>query len=194
MPARNPQRRLALTDAAIDILGASGIHELSHRAVDAAAGVPAGTASNYFRSRDELLEAVAGRVLDLHLADMEAARDAVTGTPDRAQLAAMIGASLYDAATRGRRRFLAVYELTLEATRRPALEAAMARLATASLEAMVGYHRALGLQTSELQIQMLLTLFGGALLTLVTVPPEAVTPQYAAALARSIVTGSLEEA
>jgi DNA-binding transcriptional regulator YbjK len=194
MPPRNLQRRRALTDAAIDILGTSGIHELSHRAVDAAAGVPAGTTSNYFRSRDELLEAVAGRVLELHLADMEAARDAVTGPPNRDQLAEMIGASLYDAATRGRRRFLAVYELTLEATRRPTLEEAMARLATASLEAMVRYHRALGLQTSELQIQMLLTLFGGAVLTLVTVPPEAVTPAYAGALARSIVTGALDEA
>jgi hypothetical protein len=41
---------------------------------------------------------------------------------------------------------------------------------------------------------MLLTLFGDALLTLVTVPPEAVTPEFAEALARCIVTGTLNEA
>jgi DNA-binding transcriptional regulator YbjK len=194
MPARNPQRRAALTDAAIEILGGSGIHELSHRAVDARAEVPAGTASNYFRSRDELLDAVAQRVLELHLADMELAREAVTEPMDPDRLGAMIGASLYDAATRGRQRFLAVYALTLEATRRPALEQAMGRIAAASFEATVRYHRALGLQTTERQIQMLLTLFGGALLTLVTVPPEALTPDYAEALARCIVTGALVEA
>ena len=41
---------------------------------------------------------------------------------------------------------------------------------------------------------MLLTLFGGALLTLVTVPPEAVTSEFTGALARCMVTGAHSEA
>jgi AcrR family transcriptional regulator len=54
-------RREHLLDAAITVLGERGIHALSHRAVDAQAGLPAGSASNHFRTRDALLEAVVDR-------------------------------------------------------------------------------------------------------------------------------------
>jgi AcrR family transcriptional regulator len=54
-------RRDELLDAAISVLGERGIHALTHRAVDAAAGVPAGSTSNHFRTRDALLNAVVDR-------------------------------------------------------------------------------------------------------------------------------------
>jgi DNA-binding transcriptional regulator YbjK len=54
-------RREHLLDTAITVVGEAGIHGLTHRAVDAAAGLPAGSASNLFRSRDTLLEAVTQR-------------------------------------------------------------------------------------------------------------------------------------
>lgn len=54
-------RREELLDAAITVLGERGIHALTHRAVDAAAGLPAGAASNHFRTRDALLNAVVER-------------------------------------------------------------------------------------------------------------------------------------
>lgn len=190
-PPRNLRRRQALADAAIEILGASGLHELSHRTVDERAGLPSGTTSNYFRSRDDLLDAVARRVVELHLADMAAAQAQVTGVIDRDGLAEMIGASLHDAATRHRRRFLAIYELSLEATRRPELAQVMSEIAIARLAFTVGQHRALGLGTSPGQVQALMTLFGGALLALVTGPPEAVTPEATLTLARCMVAGLL---
>lgn len=216
-PPRNLARRQALTDAAIEILGTAGIHELSHRAVDRRAGVPAGTASNYFRSRDELLAAAARRVLELHVQDMHAAEGAPDGVADGApgsasdnasgsasdldgaprepldqdRLAQMIGLSLYDSATRRRTRFLASYELTLEATRRPALAEAMAQVAAASQDATLGFHRALGLRTTPQQARAMITLFGGVLLTLVTVPAETLTPDSAVNLGRCIVAGAL---
>src|ERR1041384_7226955 len=56
-------RRQELLDAAITVLGRSGIHGLSHRAVDVAAGLPAGSASNHFRSRGALGEAVVARIV-----------------------------------------------------------------------------------------------------------------------------------
>jgi DNA-binding transcriptional regulator YbjK len=192
-PPRNVQRRHRLTDAAIEVLGTRGIHQLSHRAVDDAASLPAGTTTNYFKNRDELLEAVAHRVVDLHLAEMEAAADTVTEVVDQPGLAALIGRSLYEAATRNRTRFLAIYELSLEATRRPALLDALSRIATATLDATVGHHRTLGLRSSPEQVQALMTLFGGALFALVSAPPESVTPVGANALARCIVSGVLTE-
>jgi AcrR family transcriptional regulator len=47
-----------LLDAAIGVLGERGMRELTHRAVDAAAG----SAANYFPTREALLEAIVERV------------------------------------------------------------------------------------------------------------------------------------
>ena len=190
-PPRNLRRRRALTDSAIEILGTSGTHELSHRAVDERAGLPAGTTSNYFPTRDDLLEAAARRIVELQLAGMQAADAQVTGSAGPGQLAELIGASLYDSATQHRTRFLAIFELTLEATRRPSLAQALSQIAAATLVATVAQHRALGLDTSPEQVQLLITLYAGALLPLVAGPPEAVTPGAARALAQCLVTGVL---
>ena len=53
----NPERRNQILDAAIDILCDDGVGGLTHRQVDSRAGVPAGTTSNYFRTRQSLLDA-----------------------------------------------------------------------------------------------------------------------------------------
>ena len=54
-------RRDELLDAAITVLGERGIHALTHRGVDTQAGLPAGSTSNHFRTRDALLDAVVER-------------------------------------------------------------------------------------------------------------------------------------
>lgn len=190
-PPRNQRRRDALADAAIEILGTAGIHKLSHRAVDECAGLPPGTASNYFPRRDDLLAAAAGRVAQLQRADMIAADEQVASPAGLDQLAELIGASLYESATRHRTRYLAVFELTLEATRQPALAQAMAQLGAAALDTTLAEHRTLGLPTSPEQVQALIMLFSGTLLILVTGPPEAVTRRGTLTLARSLVTGVL---
>ncbi len=190
-PPRNQRRREALADAAIAILGTSGIHALSHRAVDERAELPGGTAANYFPTRDDLLTAAARRVFGLHIAAMEAADGQVRGPVGPDGLAELIGGALYDSAAGHRTRYLAIFELTLEATRRPALAEALSGMAAATLDVTVGQHRALGLDTSPAQVQTLITLFSGALLSLVAAPPEAVTPDAAGALARCMVAGVL---
>lgn len=190
------RRRNALADAAIEVLGANGMHKLSHRAVDERAGLPAGTAANYFPRRDDLLAAAAERVLELHIAEMTAA-DRAAAVPGSAPagpdtLAGLIGASLYDAATRYRTRYLAAYELALESTRQPALAEAMSRLGAGVLDITVAEHRALGLPTTQEQVQTLIALYYGTLLTLVAAPPGSVTPEATLALARCLVTGVLD--
>src|SRR5258707_5112026 len=60
MPGR-PSRREQLLDAAITLLGEQGVRAVTHRAVDAAAGVPAGSTSNCFRTRDALFNAIVER-------------------------------------------------------------------------------------------------------------------------------------
>lgn len=190
-PPRNQRRREALADAAIAILGTTGIHTLSHRAVDQRAGLPAGTAANYFPTRDELLAAAADRLFDLHVAAMEAADSQVAGPVGPRGYADLIGAALYERAIRQRTRYLAVGELTLEATRRPALAQALSGMATANLDFTIGQDRALGLATSPEQVQMLLTLSSGLLLVLAAEPPGVITPDATRALARCMVAGVL---
>lgn len=190
-PPRNQHRRDGLADAAIAILGTSGIHALSHRAVDERAGLPAGTAANYFPTRDKLLAAATDRVFRLHVEAMETADSQVPGPVGADGLADLIGAALYDAAARHRTRYLAIYEITLEATRRPALARALTGMTAATLDATISQHAMLGLDTSRAQIQALIALFSGVLLTLAAGPQEALTPDRTRALAHCLVAGVL---
>ncbi|GAB2474740.1 TetR/AcrR family transcriptional regulator [Promicromonospora xylanilytica] len=197
MPRTNPARRHSLADTAITLLATDGVHGLTHRSVERAAGLPAGTASNYFRNREDLLVAAAERIVELHLADMErddaaaveeAARQAPGGpTPDLAEL---IAASLEAAASTHRDRYLAVFELVLESRRRPALTAALARLAGGATGFTGDQHARLGLDLPPRAVPLLITLYGGALFTLVTAPATPDGPT-ALDLARAIVAGAL---
>jgi len=118
-------RRTDLLDAAIRVLGESGIHALTHRAVDAAAARPAGSASNYFRSRDALLDAVVERFAARERANWEdiAAR-VCPATP--AELARALAEFARDATSRNRTLTLARYAILVEAGIRPALRAQLA--------------------------------------------------------------------
>jgi DNA-binding transcriptional regulator YbjK len=62
--ATRPSRREQLLDAAIGLVGVRGLTALTHRAVDTAAGVPTGTTSNYWRTRQALLDALVDRVVE----------------------------------------------------------------------------------------------------------------------------------
>lgn len=222
MPPTNPGRRRALADAAIDLLAASGVHGVTHRAVEKTAGLPQGTASNYFRSREALLVAAAERIVELHRADTERAAqdhepaaDRAAGPPPHSagqgagapahstgqiadepaafgrQLADLLAESLFGAATAFRNRYLAIFELQMEAVRRPALAAALAGLQDASTRFTAGQHAQLGFPTPAEAIPALIALYGGALFTLVTAPPGSITREVVRGVAHAIVHGAL---
>ncbi|MGW5410551.1 TetR/AcrR family transcriptional regulator [Actinomadura geliboluensis] len=188
MPPTNLARRQALTDAAIDLLAASGVHGVTHRTVEKQAGLPAGTASNYFRSREALLVAAAERVVELHLADMEqAAEHQPAGGAD---LVEMLTESLFTAATALRDRYLAIFELQLEAVRRPALAAALAGLQEAAVRFTAGLHDQLGLKIAPEKVPALIALYGSALFALVSAPPGTVTRPSVKTIVDTMVHGS----
>jgi DNA-binding transcriptional regulator YbjK len=60
-----PDRRTALLDATLHVIGTRGLGEATHRAVESAAGVPHGTVTYYFGSRDGLLAAAVERMREL---------------------------------------------------------------------------------------------------------------------------------
>jgi DNA-binding transcriptional regulator YbjK len=112
-------RRAVIADAAISTIARNGMRGLTHRAVDRAAGLPEGSASYYFRTRQALLQATVERLAERTTTDL-------LGTPappthDRDALAAFAADLIESWLTTGRERLLARYELALEATRRPEL-------------------------------------------------------------------------
>jgi AcrR family transcriptional regulator len=109
-----------LLDAAITVLGESGIHGLTHRAVDVAAGLPAGSASNHFRTRDALLNAVAERFAAHERANWEQiAVEICPATPG--DLARALAAFAQDSTGPNRTLALARYAILVEAAIYPSL-------------------------------------------------------------------------
>jgi DNA-binding transcriptional regulator YbjK len=119
--ARGERRRAELLEAAIHLIGAQGIDGVTHRAVAAAAGVPAASTSYYFRSKDELiheaLRTLAEREIERLRERREALGDAVADLEVTTEaLADWIEEQLTPG---GRIAMLAQYQLQLEAARRP---------------------------------------------------------------------------
>lgn len=65
-------RKTLIADAALHLLGSGGAKGLTHRAVDAQAGLPSGSTSFYCRTRLELLKLAVQRHAALDMADLTA--------------------------------------------------------------------------------------------------------------------------
>ncbi|WP_405798035.1 TetR/AcrR family transcriptional regulator [Streptomyces sp. NBC_01506] len=151
---QNPARRAALVDAAIEVLASDGARGLTFRAVDAEAGVPKGTASNYFTSRDELLNQVGHRIYERLIPDEATAATLLAGPNTRertAELVRMVVARV----TGFRTGFLALLELRLEATRRPELRAVLTARVSQDVEANVVAHLGSGLPGDADAVKMI---------------------------------------
>ncbi len=80
MPAATRQRAL---EAAVELLGAEGVRALSHARVDARAGLPPGSTSNWFRTRRALLGGIVDWIAERERADFDpAAMPEITGADD----------------------------------------------------------------------------------------------------------------
>ena len=113
-------RREDLLDAAIVVLGRTGMHGLTHRAVDTAAGLPPGSASNLFRTRDALLTAVTERFAARERASWEEIAVRVCPTTP-GQLAIALTEFAREATGPNRELTLARYAILLEAAIHPPL-------------------------------------------------------------------------
>jgi DNA-binding transcriptional regulator YbjK len=117
-------RRTIIADTVIAVLASSGARGLTHRAIDAAAGLPAGSTSYYFRTREALLIAAAVRLADL---DLAAARQ-VPQPQNRDALLQALAGMVHAQAGEFRERTVARYQLSLEADRYPPVRAALAAM------------------------------------------------------------------
>ncbi|WP_431890739.1 TetR/AcrR family transcriptional regulator [Nocardiopsis alba] len=141
---RNPERRAALLDAAIAALAEEGARGLTFRAVDTRAGVPAGTASNYFSDRDDLLAQTSVRTYERFMPGQAEWDDVLVGPRDRAKLVEVMRATITRMVS-DPEVYLATLELQLEATRRPDLRRDLTARVRADLDANIAFHEESGM-------------------------------------------------
>ncbi|GAB2857541.1 TetR/AcrR family transcriptional regulator [Streptomyces deserti] len=167
--AGNPERRAALVDAGVEVLAREGARGLTFRAVDAEAGVPVGTASNYFTGRDDLLRQIDARLHERLAPDPEVIAGLMTRPKDRSLVAAFMH-DLMTRATRDRTGYLALLEMRLEANRRPDLRTSFTKSVRADLEEGMEFHRAAGLPGGDETVAVLYLAMLGLLLEHLTLP------------------------
>jgi DNA-binding transcriptional regulator YbjK len=166
---RNPERRAGLVDAGVEVLAREGARGLTFRAVDAQAGVPMGTASNYFTGRDDLLRQLDARLHERLAPDPEVLAGLLELPRDRSLVTALMR-DLTDRAIRDRTGYLALLEMRLEATRRPELRASYTRSVRGDLEQGMEFHRAAGLPGGDETVAVLRLAMLGLLLEHLTLP------------------------
>ncbi len=172
---RVARRRAEVLDAAIEVLGAAGSRGLTYQAVDAAAGVPSGTTSNYFRNRAALIDGIAGHLeaLERHDWDEFARQAAPAGVPE---LAAAVTRFVRYATGPARARTAARYALLLEASARPELRPPLAR----GREAVAGWSaewlRRFGSPAPRRHCGILLDYLDGVMFHQLTFPVEDFDP------------------
>lgn len=166
----NPQRRNQILDAAIDILCDDGVGGLTHRQVDNRADLPAGTTSNYFRTRQALLDATASRTVDLHWRRVEMLQAAVGPMTRDALKSLMI--RMLEPDEQSRRATLARFELFMESTRREELRPMMRELQAAAVKSATLIFNAAGFSPTPERVDELSRVLNGFVFSNLTVVPE----------------------
>ena len=177
-------RRVQILDAAIRVLGEAGMHGLTHRSVDAAAGLTAGSTSNHFRTRDALLCPVVERFAERERANWEeiAARTCPT-TPD--ELADALVEFARDATGPQRTLTLARYAILLAAAISPALREQLLRTGGRVNDWFTNWVRIAGSRRPEIDAPIIMNYGTGVVLHDLAVPDPAFDPS---AQLRALVT------
>ncbi len=142
-----------LADAGIDVLAREGARGLTHRAVDRAASVPQGTSSNYFPRRDLLVAALVERIGERLAPDADVLARLGAQAPDRALFAEYIRDIVTRLSTR-RDVTIALFELRLEATRRPEIATVLADWQRRAFLADVEFNSATGLPGGAFEVAL----------------------------------------
>ncbi|MEU6857776.1 TetR family transcriptional regulator [Glycomyces sp. NPDC046736] len=166
---QNPERRAALIDAAIEVLAGQGARGLTFRAVDKEAGVPVGTASNYFANRDDLLMQVNGRVFE-RLDPDSTVIDASMALPRTRASVDRLLHEMVERLTAFPSGQLAMLELRLESARRPELRAAITEQVRANLQENIDFHLASGLPGDADSVVLLYLALNGLIVERLTLP------------------------
>lgn len=175
MSARDPGRRQAIVEAAVEVIAHVGVEQATHRAIAQAAGVPLGSTTYYFPTLHDLLAEAVEHVAALWAEDLQRWSESVRASDD----VPLTLARLAEAFVQDRRRARRDYELYLLAARDPALRA----VARAWVD---GLHALLTPLAGESTASSLSELVDGALLQSIVTGEPIDTGRLSGALARLI--------
>jgi DNA-binding transcriptional regulator YbjK len=166
---RQHARRIALTDAAIEVVARRGASGLTHRAVDAHARVPVGTTSNHFRTRAALFAGLAEQIDARLRPNAERLRVSARARPSMRQMVRLMQA-LVERVLAKPSLYLALLELRLEATRQPALRKSLTATLARNLSLDLQFHQRARLPGGLNELVLLQMAFDGVLLDRLTAP------------------------
>ena len=181
--AKNEARRNALADAGIAVLASVGSRGLTHRAIDERAGVPTGTASNYFRTRETLIAGLFERIGARLAPTPEDLEHRAAQEPSRELFAEYLRDIVRRLSTE-REVTLALFELRLESARRPDLADTVSSWLRTGFAADVAFNEAAGLPGGAREIALFHYAIDGLLLDRLTssIDPETSTDAIVDAL------------
>lgn len=176
--------RELIVEAAMSLVGERGVTALTHRRVDARAGLPTGSTSNYFRTKAALLQGAIEGVLVFELPLVTRIRSADSGealTDALAEFVTQVTQSPLDVVSAAR---LALF---LEARHDADLRAGIAAGRQAHRALLESVLEPLGAVDPVLGAQLLVTVVEGAIVDRVTcVPDEDLTQAIAVAVAAAL--------
>lgn len=166
-----PTTRDRALEAAIALVGEEGIRSLTHARVDERAGLPKGSTSNWFRTRDALMAGVVTWLAEQERADFAGAPQPAIDTPDEfiAALTDMIALQTGLLATRSRAR----YALFLEGAGSPEVLAPLLAQRAIFVAWTTDLLMSIGAPSPSEAVRTLMAAGDGLVLHRLTVDPDA---------------------
>jgi DNA-binding transcriptional regulator YbjK len=192
---RGELRRSELLEAAIHLIGAHGLDGVTHRAVAAAAGVPAASTSYYFRSKDELIDEALRTLATREIERLRERRDALGAeAADLEALTTALSAWIEEQLTpEGHVAMLAQYQLQLEAARRPEARAILAAWKDGTDDLAETAMRSLGADDVHTSAILLICAIDGLRLRLMASGHEPLRGAELRAVVRALLVGLVGE-
>jgi DNA-binding transcriptional regulator YbjK len=171
---RGEARREAILQATLDVIAAHGTDGVTHRAVAAAAGVPLSATTYWFSSRDELLEETL-RIAARHEIELFERLVVELATRDLtpAEWAEALAGALAGELEAHRGRHIALFELVLEAARRPGLRPEAQQVRATQLRLAELGARAAGSDDPEADAPIIVAALAGLMLKQLAAPDPA---------------------
>ncbi len=159
------ERRRSIIDAALRIIASRGLPAVTHRTVAREAKVPLAATTYYFASKNEIL---AEALESLSAAEVERLSDLtseiMTGSKSQEEVAAALGKALIPEPEEAERRWLAQFEIYVEAARNPELRPAVQRWREAFVGLAESSLRAVGAPDPERRAPIAIAAINGILL------------------------------
>ena len=166
-------RRLLLLQTTLRLIADEGIDAVSHRSVADAAGVPLGSTTYWFSSRQDMLRQALEHFARLEIETLREHLGAVLGRRlSRKRLADEFTDLLAPQLGQARWRTVAQYAFLNEAARQPELESVCREWTVAWQQALVEVFASLGTPEPELEARMFLAMLDGLLLEQLATPDE----------------------